>query len=202
MIRNLTNNQALRLWSGCLHAAGASVALLILWFASWCQHMIHTQYEQRAAHATELRELLQRSGKLNAHTKKLERELAAAQDGLAAIHERLAPVAAEAEFLGYLSELALATQVNIKEFRPGRVVGTTHNSALELQIRAQGTFAEICHFLDGISRLPRMCYVSNLSINEPPQPRGDCNIEIQLRFPVAGNLPLVSPNRKLALKSQ
>ena len=71
----------------------------------------------------------------------------------------------ESEFLSELSTLATQSELAIREFRPGGVTQRDACHELEIRLSAEGTYPNLCRFLAGLERLPRLCNVRSLNVS-------------------------------------
>lgn len=102
----------------------------------------------------ELAELDRRAGRL---TKQIE-----------AVRKRIAGQSGEEQFLSQLSELAEREQLKIREHSITPPRPFAGRWQMQLTVFGSGRYESICRFLDGITRLPRLCRVDRLDVTTAP----------------------------------
>lgn len=85
-----------------------------------------------------------------------------------AVRKRIAEQSSEGRFLGQLSELAQREQLNIREHRITPPRPFAGRWQMQLTVFGSGRYESICRFLDGITRLPRLCRVDRLDMTTAP----------------------------------
>ncbi len=126
--------------------------------------------------------LIETATELQITADSLEEQVRLQQTNMLNLRAKFPNTADEAEFLQQLSEMAVATGVSIGDFRPGGISKLTSCKTLELKIRGTAPYASLCRWLAGLSELPRVVRLSQLSVCGPVTPHGDCTIDIQLNL--------------------
>lgn len=75
----------------------------------------------------------------------------------------------ESEFLGQLAELLRDSSLTLEEFRPGTVRESGQYRQLEVEVTGEGTYRDLCRFLDGLEKLPRLCRILRMEISSDDQ---------------------------------
>jgi Tfp pilus assembly protein PilO len=149
----------------------------LLWFG-----ITRLQSRVHKAHGsiTERLDLIDTTTELQSTATSLAEQIRWLQTDTLAMRAKFPVTAEESEFLKQLSEAAVACGVSVNDFRPGGIVNLTNGKILELKIRGAAPYASLCRWLAGLSELPRVVQLSQLSVTGPLTPDGDCTIDIQL----------------------
>lgn len=172
------NNLLATAWG--LRAGGAVLAGAIL-LTGWSgfhflSHLRQSLLDQCQSAAL----LLQRAEAMEARCQDLQQQLRLAADRRQRAVGRVPTRADETEFLRQLAAIARAAQLDIRDYRPGRVSQWPTHSELELAVRAEGSYQSLCHFLAALGELPRICRVSQLTVSAPDRPDQLSVIDFQL----------------------
>lgn len=139
MLGNPSVAHSLRIFNWMMHLSGGALTLGMILLACWCKHFMDRQSSESARQIQSYEDLQAGRLDLQARASKAQVRLNQAQAECRQVHKRLSTEAAEGEYLRLLTDLSRATNLQIKEFRPGRIIGQAPNQVLELQIRGQGT---------------------------------------------------------------
>lgn len=186
-----------------LRAAGALFASIIL-VAGWSGFHYLTSLRQSLldqCHSTSA--LLQRADAMAARREDLHQQLRLAVQRRDRAVARVPATADETEFLRQLAAIARAAELEIRDYRPGRVSQWPTHREVELSVRAEGSYESFCHFLAALGRLPRVCRVSQLTFSAPDRPNQPSVIDFQiaLTFGLSPAAP-TSDSRLSALASR
>lgn len=169
--------QRLRYTIHALAAVGLLALLLGFWW-SWIRPLT-TQQAILSQRMDQLAKTQASAAAIRAEHMSLREQLSEVQQREAALLARVPDEPADEEFLALASGLAKESGLKIQDYRPGKSITGPACSSLELQLIAEGSYVNICRFLDGIAKLPRHTTVSGLHIGA----RGDketCLVEISL----------------------
>lgn len=151
----------------------------LLWFGN-------TKLQSRVCEAQadigERINLIETTADLQITAKTLDEQVRSLQANIQSMRAKFPSTADESEFLQQLSETAEATGVYMSDFRPGGISSLSTCKMLELKIRGTAPYPSLCRWLAGLSHLPRVVQLSQLSVCGPVTPEGSCTIDIQLNL--------------------
>ena len=175
--------------STALHVGGIACALGII-VVGW-QVRLHLRAHVAAAIAmTEQAETtLTTEQQVRTNLTRLESELAVCQSAVKRSTEKLVEGAQESRFMAHLGQLAEDSGIEIRNFRPGRMVHRGKLSELELQLSCEGTYVGLCAFLEAQEELPRFCHVASLAVTGQPGDADALHFDLTLQLLFKGNAP-------------
>lgn len=145
----------------------AATALVVAMFLGW--NVLIRPVEQRQYLALQrvgqLETTLEASDSINTEHTSLSERLAAAREQESLLQSRIPDDPSEEAFLALASELATQTGLTIKDYRLGTSTETASCSAMDVELIGEGTYASICRFLDGVSKLPRLSSIRGLHVD-------------------------------------
>ncbi len=130
---------------------------------------------QRAAY---LEERLQDADGLRAQYERMERSAAALDREVAELEKRVPREPLEAEFLSQLAAAAGEAGLKIGDYRPGVIRTRKGHSALEIQLSCQGSYPNLCRFLDRVAAAGRLSQITQVEIK--PQGGSGCRATLTL----------------------
>ncbi len=125
-------------------------------------------------------ELLSQLENVRAQAASLDQQVTDTSQACEVMRARLPDRAAESEFLTLLSASADQFDVTLGDFRPGSIQTRPNASQMELRLRATGSYAGLCQWLDHMTELPRIVHIHHLTLIGPAAPGGDCTVDLQL----------------------
>lgn len=75
----------------------------------------------------------------------------------------------EAEFLAQVARLARSVELNVREYRPGKITPRGNYSELEIELSCEGGYPSICRFLAGLPTLPRLSSLTGVDVEAKPE---------------------------------
>ncbi len=189
-----TVTQRLRTIRWSLRGAGLLIVGTIL-TSAWAgerllQRHVHRLEESHASAVT----LVQNRHHLQQEHQRLQQRLATLQQAYERLLEGVPATASESDFLSKLSELAAATQLTIRDFRPGTVASHDTHAEREIQLRAEGHHDSLCQFLAALQQTQRLNRVSHLRIGPAKPPEHHSLIDIHVAIAFDCQLPTASPS--------
>lgn len=178
-----TTSDDLRRRDLLLQAAGFGVALCAAATAYAAVYLPLDRvraHQERAVRACEA--FLSRGDAIRAEHQQLTERLAATESRMSSLLARIPETPREAEFLAELHELAGETELAIHDYRPGDVRPSEGCSELAVQVQAEGTYASLCRFLQGLERLERFCRLSELGIAVQPHDAARITVQMTLKI--------------------
>jgi Tfp pilus assembly protein PilO len=193
MNRRDLNRRKLLIEGWMLHAAGLALAAGGIFLASvslW--QPAHAHSLEASAEIARLDELLKSAVDIRAEARDVRRKIDEAEARNLQLAARVPAAPHEADFLGQMTALAHAVELEIHDYRPGVVRLLEKHGEMEVQFNAQGTYAALCQFLHRTEELPRLCRITRLEIKTPPS--GDkIQIDITLLIYFAPEQPAPAP---------
>lgn len=151
-----------------LHAAGLCVTIaVVVVAAALLFRPINDKSRLVADEIQSTTDYLKQKPELAGRHDKLQRTLTDRQKRHAELIARIPDAPRESEFLTQLTQLARSTGMAISRYNPGEAVEDRSHASLEIELKAQASYASICRFLTGLEELPRLCRVTKLSIIAP-----------------------------------
>lgn len=189
-------NDFLKKFDWAMHVGGLAVVLASVFLAYTCLFRPLTEASAEASgRCGEIAELLKGADQLRAEQAELKRSLAKAQEEEEALLARVPDEAHEAAFLGQISRLAKEVDIELRDYRPGEIRPQPGCSAMEVSLTCRGDYGELCRFLDGVGRLPRLVHMTGLDIDGSHGP-GDYTALLKLLIYFhAAESPLVTEPR-------
>jgi Tfp pilus assembly protein PilO len=145
--------------------AGAALAVTVFLAWSILIRPVETQQYLALQRMGQLETTLAASDSIHAEYASLSRRLADAREQESALQTRIPDDPSEEGFLALASELATQTGLTIKDYRPGESTEMASCSAMDVELIAEGGYASICRFLDGVAKLPRLSSIRGLHID-------------------------------------
>lgn len=141
---------------------------------------LQKQLDKLASDREENLALLDQTGEMHEGFEKLQQQVAAAKQFVHGERNRLPQSPEETAFLSQFSQLAASVGMEFTDFRPGGVADRGEVKEIELHVRGTGPYGSLCRLLAGLRELPRVVRVSQLAIDAPSEPGGDCSVNMQL----------------------
>lgn len=179
----INESRSLRATSRTMHGIGACITMALV-AVPWLiivRPMATAQDETHEQIAIE-QERQSRSDAIQARNLELgnrDREL---EDRRRGIFERIPESAQEASFLGQITELASGVGFSIRDYRPGTADRKGPYGQLEVTILADGSYEELCRFIDGIDGLPRFCRLISVTAQTPQDASARLRIDLKVRI--------------------
>ncbi len=177
-----------------IHSLLASVTLLIACLGWWTVTNIHCQVKMAVDSEHQSLALLERTAEIQASSTALTNECECAVNQVRSLRSKVPDSPDESTFLKQLSDVAVANNINVSDFRPGGVTDHGTFKELELRLRCAGIYSDLCKWLDELRLLPRMMRISQLSIMAPATAGSPCTIDLQfnLLFAIADSSKLAN----------
>lgn len=163
---NDTKTQQLRSLGWLMHGAGAVPAAVII-TAFWFGYSVplKTAKQDVRNQIQGITKQLAEGRGIRAKHRLLKEQLAANQNKIDLVRQRIPDQSEEAEFLRQVTDASVRSGVNIGTYSRGKETAKTQFSQLEIHIQARGTFASICRFLDQLEQIPRVTKVTSLQLD-------------------------------------
>jgi Tfp pilus assembly protein PilO len=180
-MNSLEDNCSLKATSRTMHCVGGILAVALL-AGPWlliARPMAAAQAGIRRGMAAES-DLQSRAAEIQGRLQQLndrDRELG---NRRREIFERIPDSPREASFLGQISELAARVGFSIRDYRPGSIDNSTTYGQMDVSIVADGSYGELCRFMDGLERLPRYCRL--IAVTAQAQDDGAARLRIDLKM--------------------
>lgn len=166
-----------------LHALGMIVTLCIVGGGYMiCVRPMGLRFEQSRREVITLRTFVVQHATVQAEFQTLTSSLDREQELLADLLKGIPTSSHEATFLGQLSSLAESTEFAIKRFTPRESSTQSNHSFLDVDLEAEASHAAVCHFLKGLSSLPRLCKLTNLTVQRSGGEAGPYTITMRIRI--------------------
>lgn len=179
-----------------LHGVGIAGVLLILALLMFVRHELQAKRSQNDAAQSESLALLRKSKDIHAAHQNTELRVRTTETLVSQFKTKIPAKAGEIDFLSELSELAKASQFQIRDFRPGAVVNESLHREMDIRFVGEGSYSGFCRFLDGLQHLPRSYRIAQLSVTAPKNSEQTFSAECQLRLLFELN-PELTPSGKL-----
>lgn len=111
-----------------------------------------------------LEKQLRQGTKIREEFNKMRRALEEQKAKQKAFQERLPAERMDAEFLAQLHQLAKEVNLNIQDYRPGKVTERGDYSEVEVELTGEGTYESLCRFLTRLPQVPRLSSLAGLEI--------------------------------------
>lgn len=89
---------------------------------------------------------------------------------------------AESEFLSLLADHSQKCDFAVRSFRPGGITSGGMFNQMDVTLACDGSYENLCRFLNGLESLPRLCRVAGMSISTANETGDRCTVEIQLQL--------------------
>ena len=96
--------------------------------------------------------------------------------------QRIPSKANEDTFLAQLSKIARESGVVIKNFSPGNPVMMQRHARLDIDISANASYEGICHFLNCVAKMPRLCQITSFDVDSSLSPTNQYQFRAKLRI--------------------
>jgi Tfp pilus assembly protein PilO len=117
-----------------------------------------------SARIVELKLLIQNSQVMREQHRKVSAKLDEVTTRFEDLQGRVPRDADAGEFLKEVTELASAVQFAIKDFTPDKPHDRGGYAEMQVALKGAGSYASICRFMDGLSKLKRLSKVKDLSV--------------------------------------
>lgn len=157
------------LWfSRLLHLAGI-VCTLGIAIVGWLMRE-HLRIQAVAAESLHIQELviLHAEAETRSNLATLELELKSCHLSVEQLSKKLVRGPQESRFIADLGLFADESGIEIRNFRPGRLIHRGSMDELELQLSCEGTYEGLCRFLAAQEHSPRFSHVAGLTIASQP----------------------------------
>ncbi|EMI21468.1 hypothetical protein RMSM_01612 [Rhodopirellula maiorica SM1] len=165
-----------------LHGGGIAGVLVILILMVMVRQELQATRMQNDVVQAESVALLQQSDDIHASHRETELQVQTTATRVSEFKTKIPAKAGEINFLSELSELAKASQFQIRDFRPGAVVSESLHHEMDIRFVGEGSYAGFCRFLDGLQQLPRSYRIARLSVTAPRSSEQAFTAECQLRL--------------------
>lgn len=164
-----------------LHLGGI-VCLLAIVVIGW-QMRLHLAGQAEAAVnlGERTRATLKTEKKTREQLAALELELSACRTAVAQLSNKLVHGPQESRFIAHLGQFAEETGIEIRNFRPGRMLHRGALDEVELQISCVGSYEGLCTFLAAQEELPRFCHVAGMTVASQPA-GGELHFDLTLQL--------------------
>ncbi len=171
----------LRLLGWALHAAGlvpTAAIIALVWFA----YIVPTGTAKQAIHGEieRVSKQLFMGAAVRATHRELKQQLDANRDKVALVRKRMPDRAEEDNFLRLIADASKNSGLEIKEYSRGKEYHGPDFSELDVNIRAHGSYASICRFLDYLQQIPRVAKIVSLQLKG--QNSGDYPLDMTVRL--------------------
>jgi type IV pilus assembly protein PilO len=96
---------------------------------------------------------------------------------------RIPAEANESEFLAQLTRLAEESGLLVQEYRPGTITPHEGYSEMEILVNARADYESVCYFLDGLTRLPRYCQLTDFEMDAAsPEKKFPITMKLRIYF--------------------
>ncbi len=108
--------------------------------------------------------LLSRAAEIQAEHQRLKEQLAEKLRLVKTLENRVPASAQEADFFGQVASLSQEQGVRIHGFRPISSTLSKDYHMMKVSFDASAEYEPLCHFLDGLGKLPRLNHVTRLHL--------------------------------------
>ena len=148
------------------HALGLFITVVsIAGFYLFVDQPMDTEIVQLHAREAELERLLNQASRIYADNNHLKTQVKEFERKAAEVLARVPEEPCEADFLAQVSQLAQKTGLDILDYRPGITRPQTTHTEMEVKLISKGSYPSLCGFLEQLDQLPRLCRLTNLSID-------------------------------------
>ncbi|GAA5507632.1 type 4a pilus biogenesis protein PilO [Novipirellula caenicola] len=165
-----------------LHGGGIAGVVVILILMLFARHELQATRIQNDAAQSESLALMDKRNDIHETHRDTEQRVQSTENRVSQFKTKIPTKAGEIDFLSELSELAKASQFQIRDFRPGAVVNKPLHSEMDIRFVGEGQYAGLCRFLDGLQQLPRSYRIARLSVTAPKSSEQTFSAECQLRL--------------------
>lgn len=166
-----------------LHAMGLGITLVLAivpYVAAGLPMAAQTASLQRQIDKTT--RLLELEPNVKDRHEKLTGEAEAHEQRRREVLERIPEAADEGQFLAQLTELAGKSDLKVHNYRPGPTEKKPTYSQMDIPLEAEGTYEQLCRFLEGLESLPRFCRLAGLTVDRQEGESAALKITFTLRI--------------------
>ncbi len=164
-IRNDERKQQLTMLSWLLNATGVVVLLVgtAVYYFAFDTSLSATEQDLQDR-VVEVRKLLSHRAEIRENLREAEAKLAQQQERAAAVRNRIPDPPNVAEFLQSSSQAAANSGLRIPHFSRGEVTRNATFSQIDIRLECEGTYEDICEFLNELEQIPRVARVISMDI--------------------------------------
>jgi Tfp pilus assembly protein PilO len=163
-----------------LHAAGvATVVVVITAYYFFVYQQLETRKQSDLLRIEQLRTLLSHSATVQRQNLDQQQKLQSLEDSISAIRERLPHELRQTQFSDELNRVAEEAGLQIGQLDWGEPEVTPSYTQAMVQLECDGSYDNICRFLDKVSQLTRITDISQLQLESDP---GSLNRPLQVTF--------------------
>lgn len=138
--------------------------------------------EQLIANKLSLEKFLETEDRIRRENREANELLSDRKKYLDDLLQRIPNKANEDTFLAQLSKIARQSGVAIKNFSPGNPVMMQRHARLDIDISANASYEGICHFLNGVAKMPRLCQITSFDVDSSLSPTNQYQFRAKLRI--------------------
>lgn len=153
-----------------LHGAGAALAVIVVaaYYLLVFQN-IALRAETDAQRIDQLNHLLSQAAVHQRENVRLQQELGALEEAVAAVRKRLPHELRQEEFTADLARVAESAGLSLEQLHWDPPQVSPSYAQAKVRVECSGSFASMCHFLDEVSRLTRITDVAQLRMDGDPE---------------------------------
>ena len=147
--------------------AAATIGLVA---AAYAVAFLPMDFQLQAARSeTEgFRQLIQKTSEISQTQQTLASELAASEKQTAELLQRIPIAPRESDFLAQVCQLADRTGMEVADYHPRAIEKRESHQEMEVKLSTRGEYQALCHFLEQVDHLPRLCRLTQLEIGNAP----------------------------------
>ncbi len=142
----------------------AGVAIYLGWFYGPLQARAHRAQSQ----ADQLKTLLRESDIVLARHGEVERELQELVAATTEMRRRIPAAPAVGDYLTSIGEIAAEEELYIQDYRQIAEVQHPVHSQIDLALKCEGGYRQLCRFMERLEKLPRVSRLSQLTLRSVP----------------------------------
>lgn len=159
-------SQQLKSLGWLLHGAG-TLPTLVIGTVFWFGYAVPLNAEKKIVRA-EIKHTADRLADglgIREEHQTLQEQVAANQQKIDRVRQRIPDRAEEAEFLRLVTDASDHSGLEIGSYSRGKESDEPEFSQLDINIQARGSFESICRFLDCMEQIPRVAKVTSLQLH-------------------------------------